>query len=64
MPDLERGQMISALFYLIIALFLAGGVVSRHRHQVALRRASIALYAVAVVVVIGLVALWLAGGEL
>ena len=63
MPDLERGQMVAALMYVIIALFLAGNVVSR-QHRAALRKATIALYAAAVAVVVGLIALWLAGRDL
>jgi ABC-type amino acid transport system permease subunit len=62
MPDLERGQMVAAVMYVIIALFLAGNVVSRQR-RAALRKATIALYAAAVVVVLGLIALWLTGHE-
>ena len=63
MRDIERGQMVAALMYVVIALFLAGNVVSR-RHRAALRKVTIALYAAAIAVVAGLIALWLAGSEL
>ena len=63
MPDLERGQMIAALFYAIIALFLASNVAA-WRSRMTLRRVTIALYALAIAAVMGLIALWLVGSEL
>jgi hypothetical protein len=58
--NLDRAQAIQALSYVVMALFLAGGLVTRYRRQ--FRWAAIGLYGVAVAIALVAVGLWLAGG--
>lgn len=57
---LDRAQLMQALSYIIIVLFLSGGLVSaRYRRQ--MRWAAIGLYAAAVALALVWVGMWLAG---
>jgi hypothetical protein len=56
--NLDRMQAIQALSYLVMAFFVAGGIVSaRWRRQ--MRWAAIGLYGVAVVLALVAVGIWL-----
>jgi hypothetical protein len=56
----ERAETLQALFYLAIALFLAGGLVSaRHRRQ--LKWAAIALYGLGMALALAWVGAWFFG---
>jgi hypothetical protein len=60
MFDLDQDRLLGALTYLLIALFLASGVVSVRARR-GFRRAAIALYVAVLALVLLLVGLWLAG---
>lgn len=60
MLGLDRAEAMQALSYLVMALFVAGGVVTaRYRRQ--FKWAAIGLYGVGVAVALLWVAVWLAG---
>lgn len=56
---MDRGRLFQALTYLIIVLFVSGGVSARYRRE--LRWAATGLYAAAVALVLVCIGLWLAG---
>lgn len=59
MLGLDQGEAVQALAYLVMALFVAGGVVSaRYRRQ--FRWAAIGLYGVAMALALAAVGMWLA----
>jgi hypothetical protein len=60
MPVLDRAQLISALTYLVIALFVLTGMVSL-RHRATVRRSAVLLYLAVLAGVVIWVALWAAG---
>ncbi|HVH76741.1 MAG TPA: hypothetical protein VM755_17635 [Stellaceae bacterium] len=62
-PALASQQLLAALMYLTILLFVSAGLpglAKRHR----LRRAAVFVYAIAVIAAVAIVALWWAGIEL
>ena len=60
MLGLDRVEAIQALTYLVIALFVSGGLVSaRYRRQ--FRWAAIGLYGAAMALALAAVGMWLAG---
>ena len=60
MPRVDHTQLIAALSYLTIAVFLSAGVATA-RYRAGLRRAAIVLFAVAMGLALALVAVWLVG---
>jgi hypothetical protein len=58
--SLDRTQTIQMLFYLVAALFVAGGVVSA-RYRQPFRRLAIGLYGAAVALALVWVGVWLFG---
>jgi hypothetical protein len=60
MMGFDRAQAVGALSYLVIAFFLAGGVVSA-RYRRPLRWAALGLYGVAMALALAAVGMWLAG---
>jgi hypothetical protein len=60
MMGLDRTQAMQALTYLVMACFVAGGVVSA-RYRRRMRAAAIALYGVAAALALTEVAVWLVG---
>ena len=58
MDGLNRQQLFAALIGLVTALFVMGGLPGRWRRQ--LRRAAIAVFILAMVVVLVQIGLWLA----
>jgi hypothetical protein len=60
MLGLDRARLVSALTYLVMALFVATGVVSLRYHR-SMRGAAVFLYLALLVGVLAWVALWAAG---
>jgi hypothetical protein len=58
----DRARLLSALVFVVMALFVATGVPGAARWRRALRRAAIIGFAVAVALALAEIGLWLAGG--
>ena len=62
MNGIDRGQLITVLTLLVMALFVSSGVRFAGRWHRPLRTGAIALFAVALALVLVEIAIWLSGG--